>query len=76
VASKLFYHLESYEESLNFALVAGEYFNLEISDQYVDTLVQTCIDKYISLKKQSYDLKQRVLFFLKLRWKSLPNTRK
>ena len=47
VASKVFYYLEEYEESLRLALEAGSKFNLDERSKYVETLIHKCIDKYI-----------------------------
>jgi 26S proteasome regulatory subunit N2 len=47
IASKVFYYLEEYEESLRLALEAGEKFDLNERSQYVETLIHKCIDKYI-----------------------------
>uniref|UniRef100_A0A0G4I2V6 Uncharacterized protein n=1 Tax=Chromera velia CCMP2878 TaxID=1169474 RepID=A0A0G4I2V6_9ALVE len=47
VASKVYYHLEQYEETLRFALGAGPLFDVTVKSQYVDTVVAECIDEYI-----------------------------
>ncbi|KAG0327315.1 proteasome regulatory particle base subunit [Dissophora globulifera] len=52
VASKVYYHLGEFEDSLNFALGAGSLFDLSLKSEYVDTIVSKCIDKYISLRVQ------------------------
>jgi len=39
--------LEEYEEALRLALEAGEKFDLNERSQYVETLLNKCIDKYI-----------------------------
>jgi len=47
VASKVYYHLGSYEDSLTYALGAGELFNTEDSrNQYVETIIAKAIDSY------------------------------
>jgi len=46
VASKVYYHLASYEDSLNYALGAGKLFDLNCRSQYVDTIISKCIDSY------------------------------
>jgi 26S proteasome regulatory subunit N2 len=55
IASKVFYYLEEYEESLRLALEAGDKFNLLEKSQYVETLIHKCIDKYIEKRVQIYD---------------------
>jgi 26S proteasome regulatory subunit N2 len=39
VASKVYYHLGSFEDSLNFALGAGELFDVMSRSEYVDTTI-------------------------------------
>jgi 26S proteasome regulatory subunit N2 len=46
VASKVYYHLASYEDSLNYALGAGGLFDLTARTQYVETIISKCIDSY------------------------------
>mmetsp|Transcript_28178 Transcript_28178/g.87184 ORF Transcript_28178/g.87184 Transcript_28178/m.87184 type:complete len:682 (-) Transcript_28178:2-2047(-) len=48
VASKIFFHLEEYDEALRLALGAGLYFDVTVRSEYVETLVSRCIDKYIA----------------------------
>jgi 26S proteasome regulatory subunit N2 len=48
VASKVFYYLEEYEESLKLALEAGSKFDLNERSEYIETLISKCIDLYIS----------------------------
>ncbi|KAJ3119597.1 proteasome regulatory particle base subunit [Physocladia obscura] len=51
VASKVYYHLGEYDDSLSFALGAGKLFEPSLnSSEYVETLVSKCIDKYITLR--------------------------
>ena len=47
VASKVYYHLGSYEDSLSYALGAETLFDVTKTDnQYVETIIAKCIDKY------------------------------
>ncbi|KAL0159320.1 hypothetical protein M9458_043045, partial [Cirrhinus mrigala] len=39
VASKVFYHLGAFEESLNYALGAGDLFNVNDDSEYVETII-------------------------------------
>lgn len=41
VASKVFYHLGAFEESLNYALGAGDLFNVNDDSEYVETIIGT-----------------------------------
>ncbi len=47
VASKIYFHLGEHDEALMFALGAGPLFDVEVKDEYVDTVVSKAIDKYI-----------------------------
>ncbi|XP_046393674.1 26S proteasome non-ATPase regulatory subunit 1 [Ischnura elegans] len=46
VASKVYYHLGSFEDSLTYALGAGNLFNVNSRSEYVDTIIAKCIDYY------------------------------
>ncbi|CAH2276887.1 26S proteasome non-ATPase regulatory subunit 1 [Pelobates cultripes] len=46
VTSKVFYHLGAFEESLNYALGAGDVFNVNGNSEYVKTIITKCIDHY------------------------------
>lgn len=48
VASKIFFHLEEYDEALRLALGAGPYFDIGARSEYVETLVSRCVDEYIA----------------------------
>jgi len=50
VASKVYYHLGAFEDSLMYALGAGELFNVNSHSQYVETTIAKCIDHYASLR--------------------------
>ncbi|CAD7084957.1 unnamed protein product [Hermetia illucens] len=47
VASKVFYHLGSFEDALTYALGAGDLFNVNSRDEYTETIIAKCIDFYI-----------------------------
>lgn len=46
LASKCFYHLQIYDDSLRLALSAGKYLDLNEKSEYVETLLTKCIDEY------------------------------
>ncbi|KIY63518.1 26S proteasome regulatory complex, non-ATPase subcomplex, Rpn2/Psmd1 subunit [Cylindrobasidium torrendii FP15055 ss-10] len=54
LASKVYYYLGEYDESLSFALGAGSAFEAEArasgSEEYVETVVSKAIDRYIALR--------------------------
>lgn len=51
VASKCYYHLEEYDDALRLALAAGQYFDINVESEYVQTIVSKCIDEYISQRR-------------------------
>ena len=55
VASKVFYHLEEYDEALRLALESGDKFDLNEKNKYVETLINKCIDRYIKLRQEIVD---------------------
>ena len=59
VASKVYYHLASYEDSLNYALGAGSLFDLNARTQYVETIISKCIDSYTA--KRVLDMEVNIL---------------
>ena len=52
VASKVYYHLGSFEDSLTFALGADRLFDVNDASEYVQTIIAKCIDHYIKLRVQ------------------------
>ncbi|XP_066591012.1 26S proteasome non-ATPase regulatory subunit 1 [Prorops nasuta] len=52
VASKVYYHLGSFEDSLTYALGAGELFDVNARNEYVDTTIAKCIDFYTQQRVQ------------------------
>jgi 26S proteasome regulatory subunit N2 len=46
VASKVYYHLGSFEDSLTYALGAGDLFDVNARTEYVETILAKCIDYY------------------------------
>ncbi|KAG0345034.1 proteasome regulatory particle base subunit [Podila humilis] len=55
VASKVYYHLGEFDDSLNFALGAGNLIDLSQKSEYIDTIVSKCIDKYIAQRIQDHE---------------------
>jgi len=52
VASKVYYHLGSYEDSLSYALGAGSLFDVTHGSQYVETIIAKCIDSYTARRAE------------------------
>ncbi|CAG9859898.1 unnamed protein product [Phyllotreta striolata] len=61
VASKVYYHLGAFEDSLTYALGAGDLFDVNARTEYVETTLAKCIDFYtqqrIALAEGSTDAK-------------------
>jgi 26S proteasome regulatory subunit N2 len=52
IASKCFYHLQEYNDSLRLALSAGKYFDVSQKSEYIEILLSKCIDEYKSLRNR------------------------
>lgn len=55
VASKVFYHLGSFEDALTYALGAGDLFDVNARNEYVETIIAKCIDFYIQQRVAMID---------------------
>ncbi|KAG8330968.1 26S proteasome non-ATPase regulatory subunit 1 [Homalodisca vitripennis] len=55
VASKVYYHLGSFSDSLQYALGAGNLFDVNARSEYVDTIIAKCIDHYTELSSANMD---------------------
>ncbi|CAG9123095.1 unnamed protein product [Plutella xylostella] len=51
VASKVYYHLGAFEDSLTYALGAGDLFDVNARNEYVDTTIAKAIDFYTMKRK-------------------------
>lgn len=49
LASKVYYHLQEYNESMVFALGAGRLLNLDNGGEFEETIIAKCVDTFISL---------------------------
>eukprot|EP01084_Bolivina_argentea_P099534 178917_1 len=58
LASKIFFHIQSYQDSLNHALCAGDLFNVAESSEYVKKLTEQCIDCYRTYQQRQYKLQK------------------
>jgi len=50
IASKCFYHLQEYRDAVRLAMCAGQYLDISIKSEYVDTILAQCIDEYKALR--------------------------
>lgn len=55
VASKVYYHLGSFEDSLTYALGAGDLFDVNAHTEYVETIIAKCIDHYTKLRVENIE---------------------
>lgn len=55
VAAKVYYHLGSLEDAVEFALRAGSLFDLTEHSEFVHTIITKCIDQYTQLRATQYD---------------------
>ncbi|XP_065164935.1 26S proteasome non-ATPase regulatory subunit 1-like isoform X2 [Atheta coriaria] len=60
VASKVYFHLGSYDDSLSYALGAGDLFRVNSSSQYVETLIAKCIDQYTQMRQALFDREETI----------------
>lgn len=49
VTAKVYYHLGEFNESMAFALGAGDLFGLDETGEFEDTIISKCVDTYIAL---------------------------
>lgn len=59
VASKVYYHLGAFEESLTYALGSGSLFNVNDSSEFVETIIAKCIDHYTKLRVHNQDCDEK-----------------
>ncbi|KAK7203220.1 armadillo-type protein [Myxozyma melibiosi] len=59
VASKVYYNLGEFVQSMQFALAAGDLFDLSVKNEYVETIVSKCIDSYIRSSQVAFDSQQK-----------------
>lgn len=50
VLSKVYYHLQAYNDSMIFALAAGDRFKLDAATEFEETIISKCVDQYISIE--------------------------
>ncbi|KAI0170035.1 26S proteasome regulatory subunit rpn2 [Pestalotiopsis sp. NC0098] len=54
VLSKVYYHLGAYDESMFFALAAGDLFKLDNPTEFEETIISKCVDHYIAAKNENH----------------------
>ncbi|POR39068.1 26S proteasome regulatory subunit rpn2, partial [Tolypocladium paradoxum] len=48
VLAKVYYHLQAYNDSMVFALAAGDLFKLDAPSEFEETIISKCVDQYIA----------------------------
>lgn len=48
VLAKVYYHLQAYNDSMVFALAAGDLFKLDAPGEFEETIISRCVDQYIA----------------------------
>merc|ERR1711881_439571 len=51
VAAKLYFQLGALDESMNYALSAGKYFDIAETSEFVETIAMQCFDSYIDYRQ-------------------------
>lgn len=54
LASKIYYHLGSFDDCLAYAISANNLFDINLKSEYVDTIISKCIDQYTKLRLQNF----------------------
>lgn len=73
VASKVFYHLGAFEESLNYALGAGDLFNVSDNSEYVETIIGNYLPSAKALSCQLLSCSSAYSIFFLNYFLMLPN---
>ena len=56
--AKLYFNLRNYDEALRYALEAQNEFHINDEDEFVEVIVNKCIENYIALERRSYMINQ------------------
>ncbi|KAF8820434.1 Proteasome/cyclosome repeat-containing protein, partial [Cardiosporidium cionae] len=59
VISKVYYHLEEYDDALRYALGVGPLFDISEKSQYTRITVAKCIDEYVKHRVEMYEKEAR-----------------
>ena len=54
VLAKVYYHLQAYNESMTFALAAGDLFKLDNPGEFEETIISKCVDQYIAVSSSRH----------------------
>lgn len=62
VASKVYYHLGAFEDSMMYALGAGNLFDISGKSEFIDTII--CMDIYLLDKYLCYGFRTNIMLLL------------
>ncbi|KAK7582106.1 hypothetical protein V9T40_013551 [Parthenolecanium corni] len=62
VASKVYYHLGAFNDSVHYALCAGNLFDVNDRSEYVETIIAKCIDLYIQNQCEQFEKPQENVY--------------
>lgn len=54
VLAKVYFHLQAYNESMTFALAAGDLFKLDNPGEFEETIISKCVDQYIAVSSSHH----------------------
>ena len=64
LTKQIYYYTEYLEQALEYILDSKDYFDINVRDGFVDTMLTKCIEKYTYLRKEYYtnpeELKKQV----------------
>lgn len=61
VLAKAYYHLREYDESMTFALGAGDLFKLDRAGEFEETIISRCVDTYIKVSAARHSAPEGLL---------------
>ena len=73
LASKIYYHLGSFDDCLAYAISANNLFDINVKSEYVDTIISKCIDQYIKLRQQQTKVGEKKLVDIDPRLENIVN---
>ena len=59
VLAKVYYHLQEYDESMAFALGAGNLFKLDNEGEFEETIISKCVDTYINVSASRHAIPRK-----------------
>ena len=60
ILSKIYYNLEDYDSAIEWALEAGDMFEILERSQFINTILKKIIEKYVSIKKHNFFNEEKI----------------